>query len=203
MADYVYLHEKVDINYSVKVNPAPADEATATFHKGARDGPEFHTEPAKLTGEGSLKLAPADHGLTVQDSPVWIHFVFKKAKAKPPEQDRWCAVALAEPAVAKIEGAPEAKPGDNVEKRQVIGKTGETGFAGGDHLHYGVYLAGVAVLPVEWWDAKWIDDNVAPKLEGQAASASAPSPSSRPPQPRRAAERQASPRPSSKPRRRS
>ena len=97
----------------------------------------------------------------------------------------------------------DVKPGDNVEKRQVIGKTGETGFAGGDHLHYGVYLAGVAVLPVEWWDAKWIDDNVAPKLEGQAASASAPSPSSRPPQPRRAAERQASPRPSSKPRRRS
>ena len=43
---------------------------------------------------------------------------------------------------------------------------GETGLAAGDHLHYGVYLNGVAVLPVEWWDQKWIDDNVTPKLAG-------------------------------------
>jgi murein DD-endopeptidase MepM/ murein hydrolase activator NlpD len=62
----------------------------------------------------------------------------------------------------------DVKPGDAITKRQIIGKTGETGFAGGDHLHFGVYLDGVAVLPVEWWDAKWIDDNVTPKLEGRS-----------------------------------
>ncbi len=62
----------------------------------------------------------------------------------------------------------DVKPGDAVAKRQIIGKTGETGFAGGDHLHFGVYLDGVAVLPVEWWDAKWIADNVTPKLEGHS-----------------------------------
>ncbi|HET7728579.1 MAG TPA: hypothetical protein VFK48_00980, partial [Usitatibacter sp.] len=38
----------------------------------------------------------------------------------------------------------------------------------GDHLHYGVYLHGVAVLPVEWWDGKWINDNIQPKLEGRS-----------------------------------
>ena len=98
----------------------------------------------------------------------------------------------------------DVKPGDAIEKRQVLGKTGETGFAGGDHLHYGVYLDGVAVLPVEWWDAKWINDNVTPKLEGQGSSAaSGPSPSSRPPPPRQAAGHRASPPPSSKPRRHS
>ncbi|HEX5130320.1 MAG TPA: M23 family metallopeptidase [Usitatibacter sp.] len=98
----------------------------------------------------------------------------------------------------------DVKQGDAVEKRQVIGKTGETGFAGGDHLHYGVYLDGVAVLPVEWWDAKWINDNVAPKLDGRTANAaSAPSPSSRRPPPPRVAEHRASPRPSSRPRPRS
>ncbi|HEX6635151.1 MAG TPA: M23 family metallopeptidase [Usitatibacter sp.] len=59
----------------------------------------------------------------------------------------------------------DVKPGEHVEKRQVIGRTGETGFAGGDHLHFGVYLDGVAVLPVEWWDGKWIKDNIAPKLK--------------------------------------
>ena len=62
--------------------------------------------------------------------------------------------------------AIDVKVGDRVEKKQILGKTGETGLAGGDHLHYGVYLHGVAVLPVEWWDAKWIHDNITPKLEG-------------------------------------
>lgn len=62
----------------------------------------------------------------------------------------------------------DVKVGDSVKKGQIIGKTGETGLAAGDHLHYGVYLDGVAILPVEWWDAKWIDDNVTPKLEGHS-----------------------------------
>ena len=62
----------------------------------------------------------------------------------------------------------DVKAGDAVAKRQILGKTGETGLAGGDHLHFGIYLAGVAVLPVEWWDQKWIDDNITPKLEGRS-----------------------------------
>ena len=71
----------------------------------------------------------------------------------------------------------DVKAGDKIAAKQVIGKTGETGFAGGDHLHYGVYLDGVAVLPVEWWDRKWIADNVTPKLEGTAATEVAATPS--------------------------
>ena len=63
----------------------------------------------------------------------------------------------------------EVKVGDTVQQRQVVGKTGETGLAAGDHLHYGVYLNGIAVLPVEWWDPKWITDNIAPKLEGRGS----------------------------------
>ncbi len=62
----------------------------------------------------------------------------------------------------------DVKQGDSVSQRQVLGKTGETGLAVGDHLHFGVYLDGVAVLPVEWWDQKWIDDNIKPKLEGRS-----------------------------------
>jgi murein DD-endopeptidase MepM/ murein hydrolase activator NlpD len=60
------------------------------------------------------------------------------------------------------------KDGEAVEARHILGKTGETGLAAGDHLHYGVYLNGVAILPVEWWDPKWITDNISPKLEGHS-----------------------------------
>jgi len=61
----------------------------------------------------------------------------------------------------------DVKAGDTVKKLQPLGKTGETGLAAGDHLHFGVYLDGIAILPVEWWDQKWIDDNITPKLEGR------------------------------------
>ncbi|MCX7140096.1 MAG: M23 family metallopeptidase [Proteobacteria bacterium] len=65
----------------------------------------------------------------------------------------------------------DVKVGDAIQQRQIVGKTGETGLAAGDHLHYGIYLDGVAVLPVEWWDAKWIRDNIEPKLDGQSGEA--------------------------------
>ena len=64
--------------------------------------------------------------------------------------------------------AIDVKVGDSVTKRQVLGKTGETGLAAGDHLHFGIYLDGLPVLPVEWWDQKWIDDNFTPKLTGKS-----------------------------------
>ena len=50
--------------------------------------------------------------------------------------------------------------GDSVGKRDRVGRTGTTGLAVGDHLHFGVYVQGVPVRPLEWWDAKWIDDNI-------------------------------------------
>ena len=78
----------------------------------------------------------------------------------------------------------DVKDGDTVQQRQVLGRTGETGLAAGDHLHYGVYLHGVAVLPMEWWDPKWINDNIQPKLDGLSGEAIAEMQ-----QPRRAAQK--------------
>lgn len=46
--------------------------------------------------------------------------------------------------------------GDRVARGQTIGRTGETGLAGGDHLHFSILLRGVHVDPIEWWDARWI-----------------------------------------------
>ena len=79
----------------------------------------------------------------------------------------------------------DVKVGEPIKQRQVIGKTGETGLAAGDHLHFGVYLHGVPILPVEWWDQKWINDNIQPKLEGTADAAAEPKESKTPPKPTR------------------
>jgi peptidase M23-like protein len=54
----------------------------------------------------------------------------------------------------------EVKVGDRVDKEQVLGRTGATGLAIGDHLHYEVLVNGISVTPVEWWDAKWIRDRI-------------------------------------------
>ena len=51
-----------------------------------------------------------------------------------------------------------------VKKGDVIGLTGQTGLAGGDHLHYGVFVNGIFVNPIEWWDGHWIKDNITRKL---------------------------------------
>jgi murein DD-endopeptidase MepM/ murein hydrolase activator NlpD len=56
------------------------------------------------------------------------------------------------------------KEGQKVAKGDFIGKTGETGLAGGDHLHYCTLLQGLPVKPVEWADSHWIKDRIGNKL---------------------------------------
>jgi hypothetical protein len=57
--------------------------------------------------------------------------------------------------------------GQKVAAGEILGETGATGLAGGDHLHYSVLLQGLPVNPVEWWDGHWIKDRISNKL-GQA-----------------------------------
>ena len=58
----------------------------------------------------------------------------------------------------------EVEVGQSVEKGQSLGRTGETGLAGGDHLHFTMLLQGQAVNPVEWWDREWIQNRLRSKL---------------------------------------
>ena len=57
------------------------------------------------------------------------------------------------------------KIGDTVKKGDIIGHSGQTGLAGGDHLHFSVLVHGIFVNPVEWWDSHWIQDNIIRKLD--------------------------------------
>jgi len=58
----------------------------------------------------------------------------------------------------------EVSLGQEVKKGGILGLTGETGLAGGDHLHFAIMINGIYVNPIEWWDEHWIEDNVSRKL---------------------------------------
>jgi murein DD-endopeptidase MepM/ murein hydrolase activator NlpD len=60
------------------------------------------------------------------------------------------------------------KPGDTVKKGQQIGRSGSTGMAGGDHLHFSMQIDGVQTTPLEWWDEHWIQDRILSKLSPQS-----------------------------------
>jgi murein DD-endopeptidase MepM/ murein hydrolase activator NlpD len=59
----------------------------------------------------------------------------------------------------------DVEPGQMVGKGEILGRSGETGLAGGDHLHFGLFLHGVPVNPIEWWDARWVQEHVLDRLE--------------------------------------
>jgi murein DD-endopeptidase MepM/ murein hydrolase activator NlpD len=54
--------------------------------------------------------------------------------------------------------------GQSVEVGHALGRSGMTGLAGGDHLHFTMLVNGNPVNPVEWWDAKWMQDRVFRKV---------------------------------------
>jgi murein DD-endopeptidase MepM/ murein hydrolase activator NlpD len=56
------------------------------------------------------------------------------------------------------------KVGDTVEKGAEIGRSGMTGLAGGDHLHFTILVGGQQVTPVDWWSSQWFEDRVHRKI---------------------------------------
>jgi murein DD-endopeptidase MepM/ murein hydrolase activator NlpD len=58
----------------------------------------------------------------------------------------------------------DVKAGDTVAREQRLGRSGMTGLAGGDHLHFSMLLQGRPVNSVEWWDPHWIEDRVLRKV---------------------------------------
>jgi murein DD-endopeptidase MepM/ murein hydrolase activator NlpD len=54
----------------------------------------------------------------------------------------------------------DVSQGDTVSANMKIANTGKTGYAIGDHLHFGVLVQGVEVRPQEWMDKQWIKLNI-------------------------------------------
>jgi murein DD-endopeptidase MepM/ murein hydrolase activator NlpD len=68
------------------------------------------------------------------------------------------------------------KTGDQVELGQTLGRSGATGLAGGDHLHFTMIVGGQAVTPIDWWSQQWIEDRILRKLREAGAGPSPAAP---------------------------
>ncbi|MEZ4332739.1 MAG: M23 family metallopeptidase [Myxococcota bacterium] len=68
------------------------------------------------------------------------------------------------------------QPGQMVELDQALGRSGATGLAGGDHLHFTMLLAGRAVTPIDWWSAQWVQDRIVRKFVEAGATGPATEP---------------------------
>lgn len=58
----------------------------------------------------------------------------------------------------------DVRVGDDVELDEQLGRSGATGLAGGDHLHFTMLLNGSAVTPIDWWSSQWVEDRIVRKL---------------------------------------
>lgn len=61
------------------------------------------------------------------------------------------------------------KEGDSVKAGEIIGKSGSTGLAFGDHLHFGILIQGKPSMSNEWMDSKWLKININDVLENAKA----------------------------------
>lgn len=59
---------------------------------------------------------------------------------------------------------------NEVKQGDILGLTGQTGWALGDHLHFGILVGGVAVRVAEWLDSNWIKNNITDIFENAALS---------------------------------
>ena len=58
----------------------------------------------------------------------------------------------------------KVEAGQMVQQGAEIGRSGTSGFASGDHLHFEMRLREVPVNPAEWWDTRWINDHIVAKV---------------------------------------
>ena len=70
----------------------------------------------------------------------------------------------------------QVREGDMVKQGQSMGTSGQTGMAGGDHIHFAMQLDGVQIDPKEWWDPHWIKDHIAKRVDLPGFNYSAPAP---------------------------
>ena len=87
----------------------------------------------------------------------------------------------------------DVKPGDVVKKGQKMGIAGQTGLAGGVHVHFSMQVDGVQTNPVEWWDEHWIKDRILSKLAPERIGAASETTAAAPAHKRKGAKKKSTP----------
>ncbi len=123
------------------------------YYQGAPVDEQFHLG-VDLASLAQSEVEAANHGRVIHAGRLGIY-------GSTVVLDHGQGVASVYAHLSQI----SVQPGQGVRKGDIIGFTGQTGLAGGDHLHFGVLVGGIPVSPVEWWDPHWIQDNVERKLE--------------------------------------
>ncbi|MCP4668285.1 MAG: M23 family metallopeptidase [Deltaproteobacteria bacterium] len=121
-------------------------------YKGKKIDDQFHLG-VDLASLANAEVPAANHGRVIYAEPLGIFGLTVVL-------DHGQGIASVYSHLRKT----RVEPGLTVKKGDVIGLTGQTGLAGGDHLHFGMMVHGVFVNPIEWWDPHWIKDNVTRKL---------------------------------------
>jgi murein DD-endopeptidase MepM/ murein hydrolase activator NlpD len=127
-------------------------ERRSYYHKGKRIDQQFHMG-VDLASLAHSEVQAANHGRVIFADRLGIYGLTVVL-------DHGQGLASVYSHLSKI----NVEPNQEVVKGEVIGVTGQTGLAGGDHLHFAVMVNGVFVNPIEWWDGHWIQDNITRKL---------------------------------------
>ena len=121
-------------------------------YKGKEIDEQFHLG-VDLASLANAEVQAANHGRVIFAEPLGIY-----GRTVVLDHGQGLASVYSHLSEIRVAQGQTAKKGD------VIGLTGQTGLAGGDHLHFGVMVHGVFVNPIEWWDSHWIRDNITRKL---------------------------------------
>ena len=105
-----------------------------------------------------IPVVAANHGVVLHAGDLGIY------------GDASCLIMAWDTVVYGHLSSIDVKVGDTVDKGKVMGRSGMTGLAAGDHLHFTMLVNGRPVNPVEWWDPKWMQDRVFRKIREAGGS---------------------------------
>jgi len=123
------------------------------WHNGKKIDRQLHLG-VDLASLAQSPIPAANSGIVVFAGPLGIY-------GNTVMIDHGCGLLSMYSHLSRIE--TEVKK--EVKKGETLGRTGTTGLAGGDHLHFSMLVNGVFVNPIEWWDGHWIKDNIAKKMK--------------------------------------
>lgn len=164
--------ETIEVAYEVLSQPPPATKSVAEVYKHGIMGDPLETKT--LVTQGGSTLALPLSGRTIDDSPLWVRFIFENEKAikKRTTVDR--VFALGEPEAGVLTVAADAKPGGTA-KLEVTGWGGNAYDQPGRATYFPDPLPDSRVPSDAKQDVKWrIGGRLVEELTGHSVDWTVP-----------------------------